>query len=275
MGSETACIIRGLELVQGLDGSGQSRLRSTAPILLTLAEDRQQAVSHVLEHLAAFRLDRGHKAVEKAIQELDGPLRRQGGGDPGVVPHVGEQDGRADSADLTPPDGAGQDGPVWLIADVDPKDIIEVMIADADLHHGRNRRHHKPQNPQALLAKSVRGAGREGQAVLGAVGEEDRDNKIVPVPRRLQVRDDVEPIVRGLREVEEQPVPGAVNMGERALVVDHRSPLGPCGKKREVVPSSLVQMRPTPEYSECRRSIADMIRSIGMPKGVQALSEPG
>ena len=114
-----------------------------------------------------FRLDRRHEAIEIAIQELDGLLRRQGGGQPGVVPHVREQDGRADAADLAPPDGAGQNGPVGLIADVDAQHVVEVVMEDADLHHGRNRRHHKPQNPQALLAKSLRGAGRKGQAVVG------------------------------------------------------------------------------------------------------------
>src|SRR3954452_18643396 len=42
------------------------------------------------------RLDRGHKAVEVAVQEFDGLLGRQGGGQASVVPHVGKQDGRAD-----------------------------------------------------------------------------------------------------------------------------------------------------------------------------------
>src|SRR4051794_11277301 len=150
--------VRSLELVQGLNVSSESRLRCTAPIRLTLAEDRQQPVSHVLQHLAAFRLDRGHEAVEVAIQELDGLLRRQGGGDPGVVPHVGKQNGRADPADLTSPDGAGQNGAMGRVTNVDPKDIIEVMMQDADLHHGRNRRHtnrrtRKPCSPKPSGAR--------------------------------------------------------------------------------------------------------------------------
>ena len=83
-----------------------------------------------------------------------------------------------------------------LVPNVDPKHVVEVMIDGADLHHSRNRRHHKAQNPQALFAKTLRSAGRKGQAVVGSVREEDRDHKIVPIPRRLQVRDDVEPLVR-------------------------------------------------------------------------------
>ena len=41
------------------------------------------------------------------------------------------------------------------------------------------------------------------------------------------------------------------------------------------MPSSLVQKRPMPEYSECRRSIAVMIRSIGMPRAFRRSASPG
>src|SRR3954451_9213179 len=104
------------ELCQGLEGGGQGGLRGTAPIALTLAEDRQQAVSHVLEHFAAIRLNRWDQAVEVAIQQLNCLLRRQGGGQASVVPHVGKQDGRADAADLASPDGARQNGSVGFVA---------------------------------------------------------------------------------------------------------------------------------------------------------------
>src|SRR5215207_4436006 len=113
---KSARAVRSLQLSQALDGGGQGGLRGTAPIALTLAEDRQQAVSHVLQHLAAFRLDWWHQAIKVAVQELDGLLRRQGGGQASVVSHIGKQDGRADPADLAPPDGAGQNGPMWLVA---------------------------------------------------------------------------------------------------------------------------------------------------------------
>jgi hypothetical protein len=62
---------------------------------------------------------------------------------------------------LAPPDSAGQNGPVGLVADIDAQHRVEAVIDGADLDHGRNGRHHKPENPQALLAKSLRGAGRE------------------------------------------------------------------------------------------------------------------
>src|SRR3954470_1626678 len=174
--------------------------------------------------------DEAHGRLEPSL-EFDGLFGRQGGGEPGVVPHIREQDGRSDPADLTPPDGAGQDRSVGLVTDVDAQHIVEVLMEGADLHHGRHGRHDKPQNPQALLAQALRGTGRERQAVVGAVREEDWHDEVVSVPRRLQVGDDVEPVVRRLREVEQQPFPGAVNVGEGALVVDPAR-LGPCGKRR-------------------------------------------
>ena len=97
---------------------------------------------------------------------------------------------------------------------------VETVIDGADLDHGRNRRHDKPQNPQALLAEPVRGAGGEGQAVLVAVGQKDWHDKVVPIPGRFQVGDDAEAAVGCLREVEEQPFPGVVNVGKRALAVE-------------------------------------------------------
>jgi len=60
----------------------------------------------------------------------------------------------------------------------------------------------------------------EGQAVVGSIRQEDRDNEIVPIPRRLQVRDDAEAAVGCLREVEEQPFPSVVNVGKRALALE-------------------------------------------------------
>src|SRR3954452_22900953 len=40
------------------------------------------------------------------------------------------------------------------------------------------------------------------------------------------------------------------------------------------MPSSLVQKRPTPEYSECKRWMADMIRSIGTPRAIIRSANP-
>ena len=84
-----------------------------------------------------------------------------------------------------------------------------------------NRRTRKPCSPKPSGARVAK-----VRPWWVAVGEEDRDHEIVPVPGRLQVRDDVEAVVRGLSEVEEQPFPGAVNVGERALVVDHPIAVG-------------------------------------------------
>ena len=53
-----------------------------------------------------------------------------------------------------------------------------------------------------------------------ANAQEDRDNEIVPIPGRFQVGDDAEAAVGCLREVEEQPFPGVVNVGKRALAVE-------------------------------------------------------
>ena len=46
------------------DSGGQRRLCRTA-VVLRLPKNRQKAVTHVFQHLAARRFDRGHKAIEK------------------------------------------------------------------------------------------------------------------------------------------------------------------------------------------------------------------
>ena len=89
---------------EGVLGGRERALGGAAEIVAGLAEDRQQAVAEILQHLAALPLDRRHEAVEEHVEQANRLLGSHVGRGPGVVAHIGEQDRRADPCHLTPAD---------------------------------------------------------------------------------------------------------------------------------------------------------------------------
>ena len=60
------------DALQGLDGGAERDLGRAAGVVAAVAEDREEAVAEILQHLAALILDRRDEAVEIIVQELDG-----------------------------------------------------------------------------------------------------------------------------------------------------------------------------------------------------------
>ena len=107
-----------------------------------------------------------------------------------------------------------------LVSDIDAQHIVETFAHGAQLcDHGEGRKD-GPKDLERLLSETIGRAGREGDAVFGPAAEADRHRQIVAVSARLQFRNDLEAVVRGLVEVEEQPFAGLVHIRERARHVD-------------------------------------------------------
>src|SRR3712207_7363711 len=61
-------------------------------------------------------------------------------------------------------DGARQDRPMGLVADIDPQHVIEPLVDRAHLHHGREGGDDLAQDRELSLAEALGGPGREGDA---------------------------------------------------------------------------------------------------------------
>ena len=140
--------------------------------------------------------------------------------------------------------------------------------------HGGERRHDPPQEGHAALTEAAGRARREGDAVVGAVGEEDGHAHVVTVAVRLEVRDDVEAILRRLRKVEERATRASDARGRTGFAgrSGRLSLRAETGGRATRPPSS--RRRPTPEYSECKASIAVAMRSIGTPRSFSRCARP-
>ena len=157
-------VVGGLDAPQGVGGGGQSSLRRAARIVAPVADDGQEAVAEIFQHLPALVLDGRHEAVEIIVQEFDRAFRAQGRGDARVFAHVGEQDGRADARDLSALDRARQDGPVRLVPHIDAQHLVEPAARGAQLRHEREGGHDETQDRQCPVVEALRRPGRERDA---------------------------------------------------------------------------------------------------------------
>ena len=106
-----------------------------------------------------------------------------------------------------------------LVADIDAQHRVELLVEEAHLHHRRQRRHDEAQDRDILVAEAVLGAGGEGDAVLGAVGEDQRRHDVVRVAVGLQLGNDGVGVVGGLGQIHDQPLAGFVHGVEGARTV--------------------------------------------------------
>ena len=79
-----------------------------------------------------------------------------------------------------------------LVADIDAQHVVEPLRDGPQLGHDGEGRHDEAQDRQGLLVETLRRAGGEGNPVLGADREADRDRQVMPVAACLQLGHDRE-----------------------------------------------------------------------------------
>ena len=122
------------------------RARERAPtnladfILRGDGKDRQQAVAHEFEHLAAVTEHGRHLAAEIEVQTVDQRLRRQPLGDRGKAAHVRQPNRGADRLHIAAADLAGKNTLAGLVTDISVDQIFRRAPQRADFRDPRQRR---------------------------------------------------------------------------------------------------------------------------------------
>ncbi len=155
-------------------------------------KDREHAVAHELQHLAARGLERRHQGVEVAVQERDHPVSGQAVAQSGEAAQVGEQDHRVDALDVAAADPPLEDAPPRAVADVGAQQRARDPAERMDLGDPGER----PRDRLERGAIGVREAAgpRRGPAdrVDLAVRERERLDQVVGDALGAQLLDDAE-----------------------------------------------------------------------------------
>ena len=128
------------------------------------AEDREQAVAHEFQHLAALGLDRRREAVEEEIEQFDQRLPAPWCRRVREAAHVGEPDHRADRLAVAAPDPAGQNALAGVPSDIGVQQVDRGPAQPADLGDPRQRRADRLDRGDLPGREAARLARREGRA---------------------------------------------------------------------------------------------------------------
>jgi hypothetical protein len=105
---------------------------------------------------------------------------------------------------------------MWLVADIHVHDLAHDALERQDLLKCRQRWEDRPEHGHVLIGEAVRGARGEGEAVMHAVRQHDRDGDVVRVAGSLKGRDDVIGVIRRVGEPGEDPIIKAMGFREGA-----------------------------------------------------------
>ena len=121
-------------------------------------KNRQQAVTHEFEHLAAVIEDRRHLRAEIAVQAVDQSLRRQLLGNRREAAHIRQPDRGADRFDIAAANLAGQNPLAGLMTDIGVDQIAGGAPQRANFRDPRQRRDNRFKVGKLLAGENPPGA---------------------------------------------------------------------------------------------------------------------